>query len=345
MQTLLIEKNKYPRHKVCGEYISNEVLDYLEQLDIDVWEAGAKKIDTFEFSSKSGAAIQVRLPLGGFGISRYTLDNLLYQHAISLGVTVYKDTVVNAQFDKKEFQITTKLGENYKASYVLGAFGKRSGMDATLSRKFIKNKSPWIGIKAHYKANFQENVVALHNFKGGYCGLSHVETGNVNACYLSHYDVFKEYADLDAFQKIIVEKNTALKTFFDNAEIVFEKPLAISQVSFESKLPVENHIIMIGDSAGLIHPLCGNGMAMAIHSAKMASEVLVTAIQSKSSRQDVEKQYARQWKNSFAKRLKAGRIIQRVLLNDTLTNIGVSAVGKSPFILKKIIQSTHGKPI
>ena len=345
MSVVLIEKNSYPKHKVCGEYVSNEVLAYLQSLDIDIWKAGAKKIDSFVFSSNRGKAIKVELPLGGFGISRYALDKLMFDTAQTTGVKVIQDTVLSAELEGNSFQVNTRLGNSYQSQYVLGAYGKRSSLDSSLSRKFIKNKSPWIGVKTHYKANFPENLVALHNFKGGYCGLSQVETGHVNACYLTHADVFKEYTDLEAFQHIILEKNTALRTFFNNAEMVFDKPLAISQVSFEPKFPVEQHILMIGDSAGLIHPLCGNGMAMAIHSAKIASDLLVMAKHKKQSRQDVEKEYSRLWYKTFRKRLLAGRAIQRILLNDALTNIGVSAIGKSPFLLKKIIQSTHGDNI
>lgn len=343
INVLLIEKNTYPKHKVCGEYVSNEVLEYLKSLDVNVWAQGAKKIDTFEFSSTKGKTIKVTLPLGGFGISRYALDKQLFDTAVMAGVTISQDTVKSAVLQGEIFEVETRLGKTYTARYVIGAYGKRSGMDGALSRKFIKNKSPWIGVKAHYKAQFPENVVALHNFKGGYCGLSQVETGHVNACYLTHADVFKEYADLEAFQHIILEKNTALRRFFDDAQMVFDKPLAISQVSFESKLPVENHIIMIGDSAGLIHPLCGNGMAMAIHSAKIASELLLDALHNQNKRGAVENEYAVLWQKAFSRRLSAGRIIQRVLLNDTLTSIGVGLVGKSPFILKEIIKSTHGE--
>ena len=343
IKVLLIEKNDYPKHKVCGEYVSKEVLGYLDSLDVDVWNAGAKNIDTFEFSSKKGKSLKVKLPLGGFGISRYALDKLLLDNALDKGAQLHKATVIGVKLVENEFVVSTKLGEEFTANYVLGAYGKRSGMDATLARKFIKNKSPWLGVKAHYSANFPDNHVALHNFKGGYCGLSKVETNHVNACYLTHYDVFKEYVDLEAFQKVILEKNTALRRFFNDAEMVFDKPLAISQISFESKLPVKNHILMIGDSAGLIHPLCGNGMAMAIHSAKIASELVVTAVHNRQSRDEIETNYATLWQKAFSHRLRSGRAIQRVLLNDTLTNLGVTAIGASPFMLKKIIQSTHGE--
>lgn len=343
VSVLVIEKNNYPKHKVCGEYVSNEVLGYLDFLGVDVFAHDAKAINRFAFSSIKGRSLTVNLPLGGFGISRYALDKLLVDQATSKGASVHQDTVMQAVLKGDQFEIETKKGVHYKARYVLGAFGKRSGLDSTLSRKFIKNKSPWLGVKAHYKAHFPDDLVALHNFKGGYCGLSKVETNHVNACYLTHYDVFKEYTDLEAFQKVILEKNTALKAFFDTAEMVFEKPLAISQVSFESKQAVKQHILMIGDSAGLIHPLCGNGMAMAIHSAKIASELIIEGLRAQQKRPDIEQQYAVRWQKAFNKRLQAGRAIQRVLLNDTLTNVGVSLIGQSPFVLKKIIQSTHGE--
>lgn len=342
VSVLLIEKNSYPKHKVCGEYVSNEVLGYLETLGIGVFAQGAKKITRFTFSSKNGRQLTVKLPLGGFGISRYALDKLLVDHAIANGVQVLKDSVTYAQLHSSSFVVRTKKQEEYQATFVLGAYGKRSGLDSTLSRKFIKNKSPWLGVKAHYKAHFPDDLVALHNFKGGYCGLSKVETNHVNVCYLTHYDVFKEYADLEAFQRVILQKNNALKMFFKDAEMVFDQPLAISQVSFEPKKPVEQHILMVGDSAGLIHPLCGNGMAMAIHSAKIASELLIEGVRAKTSRQEIENDYRKRWEQAFNRRLLAGRLIQRLFLNDTLTNVGVSLVGKSPFVLKKIIQSTHG---
>ena len=345
VSVLLIEKNSYPKHKVCGEYVSNEVLGYLETLGVAVFARGAKKITRFTLSSKNGRQLTVKLPLGGFGMSRYALDKLLVDHAIASSVRVLKDSVIYAQLHNDSFVVRTKKQEEFQATFVLGAYGKRSGLDSSLSRKFIKNKSPWLGVKAHYKAHFPDDLVALHNFKGGYCGLSKVETNHVNACYLTHYDVFKEYADLEAFQRVILQKNRALKMFFEDAEMVFDKPIAISQISFEPKQPVCQHILMIGDSAGLIHPLCGNGMAMAIHSAKIASELLIESLHTTFQRDVIEQQYVTRWQKAFSRRLRAGRLIQRVLLRDALTNIGVSAVGKSPFVLKKIIQSTHGAQI
>ena len=73
-----------------------------------------------------------------------------------------------------------------KSKIVLGAFGKRSTIDQKMQRKFIKQKSPWLAVKGHYKGNFPNDVVGLHNFKGGYCGVSKVENDLVNICYLGN---------------------------------------------------------------------------------------------------------------------------------------------------------------
>ena len=85
LQVTLIEKSGYPRHKVCGEYISNEITPYLLWLGIDVSLLKPVAISKFEFTTQNDNMAKANLPLGGFGISRYSLDNLLYQKAKANG--------------------------------------------------------------------------------------------------------------------------------------------------------------------------------------------------------------------------------------------------------------------
>lgn len=125
--------------------------------------------------------------------------------------------------------------------------------------------------------------------------------------------------------------------------MVFEKPLSIAQISFENKKMFENHMIMIGDAAGLIHPLSGNGMAMAIRSAKLASEALLEFKLDPNDRERIESNYTHSWKNNFRTRMKTGRILQKVLMQEKLSNISQSFVQHVPGLLPKIIKLTHGK--
>lgn len=340
----VIEKSAYPRHKVCGEYISNEILPYFKWLGADIQSLNPVIIDKLSFSSFTGKPINAQLPLGGFGLSRYALDYHLYTLAIDKGCGVIIDTVTNVAYDADIFTVQSASG-TYKAKVVLGAYGKRSGLDLTFNRKFIRTKSPWLAVKAHYKGNFPEDTVGLHHFPGGYCGVSKVEDGSINICYLAAYDSFRKYKDVDAYQTEVLGKNPQLKAIFSSCESVFEKPLTISQISFDHKNAVQNHILMIGDTAGLIHPLCGNGMAMAMHSAKIASEKVIEYMQGKISRIKMEEEYAKEWNRNFAYRIKLGRLLGNILQKHELTKMILRIIGLFPSSLSFIVKQTHGKPV
>ncbi|MBB4802681.1 flavin-dependent dehydrogenase [Flavobacterium nitrogenifigens] len=345
LKVVLLEKNDYPKHKVCGEYISNEILPYLKWLGADVAVLNPSQITQFEFTTQKGKRAQTQLPLGGFGISRYILDHFLFENAIKNGCIIINENVTDVSFENDVF--TVKTSEKIlSAKIVLGAYGKRSNIDQQLSRKFITKKSPWLAVKGHYYGNFDSNLVALHNFHGGYCGVSTVENNIINICYLADYETFKNYKNIEDYQKAVLYKNKNLKDIFENSTPLFDKPLTISQISFDKKLPVENHILMIGDTAGLIHPMCGNGMAMAIHSAKIASELITEFYNGNIvSRDALERKYATEWKKQFRKRLLFGRILAKVLTYKNFTQLITSIAASVPSLLSTIIKQTHGNPV
>jgi flavin-dependent dehydrogenase len=345
-RVLLIEKNEYPKHKVCGEYISNEVLPYLNSLGINPINEGAKQITKVHISTTKSNLIKGELPLGGFGMSRYFLDNLLVKKAQLNGVQILKDTVDSIHFKKDSFTITTKSSGVFQSKITIGAFGKRSSLDQKMKRKFIQKKSPYLAVKIHVKGVFPENLVALHNFKGGYCGVSKVEDNAINVCYITEYRSFKKHKNITDFQEQVVFKNKHLRKIFKETSPVFEKPLTISQVSFQTKNPVEDHIIMCGDTAGMIHPLCGNGMGMAISSAQLASIRILQFLNGEiKTREGLEKQYLRDWNKEFKIRLKAGHFIAWLFRNQTISQIAYSILKRIPSLLPKMIKFTHGKQL
>lgn len=342
----LIEKSRYPKHKVCGEYLSNEVAPYLSWLGVDLYVLKPVKISELLYSSSSGQTITCTLPLGGFGVSRYVLDSYLYQLAQKRGCTIIEDLVENVVFANDEFTTYTKYYGLIKSRLVVGAYGKRGILDQKLGREFILKKSPWLAVKAHYRGTFPSTLVALHNFRGGYCGVSKIEDDKINICYLTDYTIFKEYRDIDVHQHEVLYKNPFLKEIFHNCERVMDSPLTIGQISFTEKQIVENHIIMIGDSAGLIHPLCGNGMAMAIHSAKICAENTIAFFNTKvSSRKQFEENYVKEWNRYFKRRLRIGRLLARAFEHEKLNEPLVKVLNYFPSLLPLIIKQTHGKPI
>ncbi len=346
INVLLIEKNTYPKHKVCGEYISNEVIPYLHSLDFYPLKKGAKNIKELILTTPKKRSLKRRLPLGGFGMSRYQMDFELAEKVKEKGVTIVHQAVSDVRFDKVEFFVQTKTGEVFSAKLVIGAYGKRSNIDIKLNRDFIKKEAPYLAVKAHYKGDFPDDLVALHNFKGGYCGVSRVETDAINVCYIADYEAFKKYKNIADFQENVLSQNPLLKELFSKTENLFSAPITISQISFAPKKPVEQHILMCGDTAGLIHPLCGNGMGMAIHSAQIASELIVDFFNGKiESREILEKEYTKQWNKTFKKRLSMGRKLAALFRMDAFSEFMLIGLKMFPWLLTIIIKKTHGKPL
>ncbi|EAZ81594.1 NAD(P)/FAD-dependent oxidoreductase [Algoriphagus machipongonensis] len=343
-KVLLIEKKNYPFHRVCGEYVSNEVYEFLMREELLPTVYDLPRMTHFLFSDTSGNTAKVPLGLGGFGISRFVLDAYLFQRVKEMGASSQTGaTVEKLTFDTSEnqFHVGLRTGEEYRADYVIGAFGKRSKLDKTLQRPFIEKRSPYIGVKYHIKTEFDSSAVVLHNFEGGYCGLNAIEEGKGNLCYLGKREALRHFGSLEAMEKEVLWKNPHLKKLFTESEFLLEKPEVINEINFEKKQPVENHILMAGDSAGLITPLCGNGMAMAIHSGKLAAEAILEG----KSREGVEKSYEKVWKSKFERRLWVGRNTQRLFGNQSASGFAQTLISKLPGFAKLIIRQTHGKVI
>lgn len=346
---ILFEKEQYPFHKVCGEYISLESWDFLTGLGIDLDAMKVPIITKLEVSGVNGKLLKHELPLGGFGISRYRLDAELAQRAIASGVTLKENTKVNdILFDGNEFTITS-TDQNYHSKIACGSFGKRSNIDIKWKRPFstgAKNKlNNYIGVKYHVSSHFPADTIALHNFKNGYCGMAKIEDDKYNLCYLTTADnLQKSNGDIKEMEKNILFRNPHLEKIFTESKILSAAPLTISQISFERKSQVENHVLMIGDAAGMITPLCGNGMSMALHGSKLATAQIHNFLQGHTTREKMEKRYIFQWQRQFASRLRTGRHIQRLFGSNWLTN-GLISLGKIfPGIIESLIRKTHGKP-
>ncbi|MFD1316225.1 NAD(P)/FAD-dependent oxidoreductase [Namhaeicola litoreus] len=344
IKVLIIEKQLYPFHKVCGEYVSNEVLPYINSLGFDPFQFDAKKIERLILSTPSSKYIESKLDLGGFGLSRYTMDHELSKLAVSYGATLLNDVVIQIDF-KSVFTVHTKSKDLFRAKVVLGTFGKRSNLDLKLKRRFIQKDSPYLAVKSHFRGHFPKDLVGLHNFEGGYCGVSNIEKNKLNICYIADYKIFKLYRNTEEFEEQVVKKNFFLKEIFDQSDLLFKKPLAISQISFDQKSVVKNHILMCGDSAGLIHPLCGNGMGIAIHSAQIASNLIIQYLHEQISRDTLEAEYMLQWEKAFQSRLKLGRNLAKIFRMKQFSEISMVLLKMAPSVLNPVIQLTHGKPL
>ncbi len=345
---ILFEKEEYPFHKVCGEYISLESWNFLQKLGVKLDELNLPIIKTLELSDAGGNAYTFNLPLGGFGISRFSLDNLLYRIAVAKGIHVCTNTKVNnAEYNEDHF-IITSAGKSVMAKVAAGTFGKRSNLDIKWKRSFTMQKANslnnYIGIKYHIRYPHNPDYIYLHNFHNGYCGLSKIEDDKSCLCYLTTAQNLRNCGNsIEELQRQVLYKNPKLKKIFSSADFLYAEPLAISQISFSKKLQVEKHVLMLGDAAGMISPLCGNGMSMAMHAAKLAFEKIQQFLRDNISRNEMEEEYTFIWKKEFSKRLRIGRNVQRFFGGDLSTSLFIKSMHSLPALSKFVIQSTHGE--
>jgi flavin-dependent dehydrogenase len=348
LQVTVIEKKSYPMHRVCGEYISNEIIPFLSKLDIDLEPLNVARISRLEVTAASGTKLSQKLDLGGFGLSRFTFDNFLYHKALAEGVNVMTDTrVEDIRFISNHFEVVTP-GDVLTAPLVIGSFGKRSNLDQKLKRPFFYKRSPYLAVKFHVRMDFPDDLIQLNNYKDGYCGVSKTDGDRYCMCYMAHRDDLRKYGNLPDLEENVIRKNPYLDGIFRNAEFLLDKPEVINEISFEKKAPVENHILMSGDTAGMIAPLCGNGMTMAIHSAKILSEKIISHYQrgkfTDSTRASLEADYTQSWNSQFAQRLWVGRQLQRLFGNNNTTALTLNILNGLPALSRFLISKTHGKP-
>ncbi|MGB3776722.1 MAG: NAD(P)/FAD-dependent oxidoreductase [Tunicatimonas sp.] len=345
LSVLLIEKKAYPFHRVCGEYISNEVVPFLRSIDAYPESLQPAHIQQLLLTSASGRSETMPLDLGGFGVSRYALDEFLYQRAKRAGAEFLLETQVQGvSFQNEHFTVTLPQNQQHTARLVVGAYGKRSRLDKTLDRPFMQQRSSYIGVKYHLRTDFPDDLIALHNFEGGYCGISRVEGDRCNLCYLGSRASLREHGSIEAMEERVLGRNPHLREIFRQGEFLFDRPEVINEVSFAPKQPVVQHVLMVGDTAGLITPLCGNGMALAIHSAKILTELIVRYYRPTGfDRLALEQTYAQQWRQHFATRLWVGRQVQRLFGSRWMSEVGVQLMKTLPGVAAQLMRRTHGR--
>jgi flavin-dependent dehydrogenase len=353
-RVILFEKEGFPFHKVCGEYISMESWNFLEGLGIPLSTMNLPRINELQLTAPNGSSLNTGLPLGGFGISRYLLDASLAVIARNSGVVIMEKSRVEAVEFKSDFAISYKpSGEAglqvAEARVCCAAYGKRSNLDIKWNRNFLKSTrrktDNYVGIKYHITTPWKNSLIGLHNFKDGYCGISKIEGDTCCLCYMTRAENLKLYkGDIKKMETEVLHKNIHLKKIFSECTVLADFPVSISQINFNKKNTVENGTLMLGDAAGTIPPLCGNGMSMALHSSKMAAPVITAFLAGAVTRAEMEKKYTKAWNKAFAVRLAAGQTIQYFFGRSWLTNTFVFLFKAFPFLASFVIKQTHGKP-
>ncbi|MBC6611038.1 FAD-dependent oxidoreductase [Hymenobacter sp. BT507] len=344
----LVERKRYPFHKVCGEYVSQEVVPYLHRLGAPPAPLGPAAISRLQVSAPNGALLSAPLALGGFGVSRYRLDQYLAELAQARGVVVEQGaTVTTVAYDAaaNQHHLTLADGRALTARLVLGTYGKRANLDRQLQRPFFQQRSPYLGVKYHLRLpGHPRDLISLHNFADGYAGFSAIEEDKLCFCYLTTRRNLKAHGTIAELEAQVLMRNPHLRAILTGAEQLYPQPEVINEISFAPKSCVEDHVLLCGDAAGLITPLCGNGMAMALHGACLAAGHAHHFLQGQISRAALEMAYTYSWQQQFGARLRVGRLVQRLFGQPHLSNWVVGGLRHWPSAVQALVARTHGQP-
>jgi flavin-dependent dehydrogenase len=233
------------------------------------------------------------------------------------------------------------------ARAVIGAQGKRSPLDAALDRQYLRRPHPYLALKAHFRGPPVAGRIEMFAFPGGYCGLSEIEGDRRNVCLLAGQPVFQrvtrgEAAPVEAFVRWLARQNEALGAWLRQAEPLQERWIAIAQVPFTPKPAVEKDILMAGDAAGLIAPLAGDGIAIALESGQLAGRHLVHFLAGEWQVEDLRRSYPAAWNRRYARRFRIGRLLQPLLVRPESARLAFRVLAALPRLGQYLISNTRG---
>jgi len=328
---MLLDRDTFPRDKLCGEFLSYDALPVADRFGIDL--SSTPRIARCRIVARH-RTYEFPFPHAARGVSRLMLDDLLLRAAQRAGTEVRTGTPVAALSAGH----VEAAGEQVRARVVVGAWGRWGRFDTQLRRGFVRDRSHRnFGFKRHYRppSASDRDLVSLYPFRRGYLGVSAVEGGRINICGLVHASRLAGHKGRwDGFVEEIRREEPHLDALFGAHEADQPEFLSSDPVIFRARSAVEAGVFMIGDASGIVDPLTGNGMAMAMQSALLAAPFVLSALSGR--RADAERAYAARHRQFFAARISWSRRVAYLLYRPRLLDAALAAARQStgPFLLR-----------
>lgn len=274
-RVLVLECGRYPRQKVCGEFLSSEGVSAMRQLAagsdaLKQLLASATPISRARLHALERSA-DFPVEPAALSASRFDLDRALWQHAIAIGADCFQKCALSRIEGSRPFRITTRSGE-FHARAVINAAGRWSAISAP-QPDIQRDRHRWIGLKAHYRECAPSNAVELYFFPHGYCGVQPVGENTINACAMVRADAATRLEEVFALNPTLQARSRSWQ--------VLTEPVATAPLIFRNPQPVARAMFNVGDAAGFIDPFSGNGMTLALQSGILAAECLAEHLSAK----------------------------------------------------------------
>lgn len=356
LHVLLVEQKRFPREKLCGEFISPECLVHFEELGLspEISASGGTSLSETIFYSRSGKGLSVKSEWFGsagshaLGLSRATMDDLLAERAKRAGVTVLEETTVNALLTDKEKVVGVTIRDkggvtrDISAKLTVDATGRTRSLARRLESKG-EQKAPakHVAFKTHLRgAQIADGSCEIYVYRGGYGGCNRVENDLYNLCFIASADDTRRLAsDAERVMREMVFTNKRARDAMQNA--VVAKPwlaVPIERFGRGELVPAEG-LISVGDAAAFIDPFTGSGILLALESSKIASDAIVRTINE--SFAALAAQYKQQYSRGFDSRLRVCSMLRHAAFAPFLAETTMALLRLNSGIGRMIAKSTR----
>jgi flavin-dependent dehydrogenase len=330
-RVLLLEKDRFPRHKVCGEFVSPESLRLLGSLLAqDQFPAAQPRITRARvFLDRKVVSLPVSPP--AYSIPRFELDAALLRAARHAGVCAEEGTTVREVTQNGRFTVHA-AGKTLTAKAVVNTTGRWS----QLTQYEIGDQARWIGLKAHFCEAAPPDSVDLYFFAGGYCGVQAVAKNAVNAAAMVQAGVARSLEEVFAAHPDLWRRSRAWEPLFPS--------ITTSPLYFRRPETENNGMLLAGDAAGFIDPFAGDGISLALHTGTLAAESLADFLRDKSSLAESHRRYKAAYIARFAPAFRNAARLRAVLSLPAWLRTGLlGLIGTRP-IAATIVRGTRAKP-
>jgi menaquinone-9 beta-reductase len=337
---LILERGRFPRHKVCGEFVSAESLALLENLlasDHKPLLNDAVRI-THARIFLDGRMLRTITDPPAASIARLELDAALWNSAIASGADARQRMAVKSVVGTGPFQVKTP-DEDFEGRALINASGRWSSLIMPINNG--SGYPRWIGVKGHFAESFPEKSVDLYFFEGGYCGVQPVDVssspstgGRVNACAMVRADIASNLKEVFLHHPALAERSQRWESLME--------PVSTSPLIFREPQPEKSGVLMVGDAAAFVDPFVGDGVSLALRGGSLAASALIPFFQEKLSLPEAARAYSDTYRERLAPVFRASSGIRRMLgLPRPVRKPVLFLLEKTPALTRYLVRKTR----
>jgi flavin-dependent dehydrogenase len=329
----LFEAGEFPRHKVCGEFVSAESLDVLRDLLRSVPGAVAVLRDAPVIDQVrlllDGSMASARIEPAGLSVARYDLDALLWEASKRAGVECRSGCEVRAISGAGPFLIETSQGA-FQAASVVAAAGRWSRFTP---RDVVPSEPKWIGLKAHFREQQPPLSSDLYFFEHGYCGVQPIANDVINACAMVRSDRATSLEEVFALHPTLAARRRDWQPI--------TAPVTTAPLIYRTPQPVKDNLMFVGDSAAFIDPFVGDGISIALRTGQFVATSLMLFLRGSGSLADALAEYDSAYRQHIAPLISTASRVRRLLSLPKPVQAAVMRALRLPGVMPFVIRRTR----